>query len=155
MRSQQIAFWSLVGLFLALEICWIVVPGIYFHYHPVKPWPDADYGPPIWWTQLFWIALFTGIGVAQLRLVREIENEIAKFLLWLFLVLGTLFLIDDWVFSLAVRFWTIQGKPWSHFVQMAYEISTHSARYFFYGSLATGLSNLGFCLFRKRSAEPL
>src|SRR5215470_4514719 len=120
-RLEQTAFWGVVGLFLLLDLCWIVVPGVYFHYHSVEPWPGADYGPPIWWTFLFWIALFAGLGFPQLRLLRETGNKAAEFLYWLFLGLSTLCLMDCWIFSLSVRFWTIQGKPWSHSTQVAYE----------------------------------
>lgn len=83
-----------------MDFCWIIVPSAYFHYHPVKPWPGADYRAPIWWTLLFWIVLFAALGFLQLRMIRQFEGKFAKILFWLFLGLSSLWLIDNWIFSL-------------------------------------------------------
>ena len=79
-RPEQAVFWSAVGLSGVLDVCWIVVPRVYFHYHPLGPWTGADYETPIWGTFLFEIALFVGLGVTQLRLAGDLENRTAKFL---------------------------------------------------------------------------
>ena len=149
LRSEPVAFWGLVALFLVLDFCWIVIPGIYFHYHPVKPWPGADYGSPIWSTYLFWTAVLVGVGLPQLRLYRQLESKTASFLLWLFLMLALLLLIDNWIFSLAVRFWTIQGKRWSYWSELGYNTSRFVGPYVLRGTVGIGILNLGFFWLRR------
>jgi hypothetical protein len=149
---EEIIFWIIMALLLALAVAWETYPRIYKHYHPQLPWPGEpeSFGfPPI--TQYFFYACLIGsAGLAQLRFSLWFHRSISKTLLRVFLLANFVMLAGMWTFALANRFWTVQFQP-GGFYKAEHMMHTGGtfAAWGLWSSLALALSNLGCGLARK------
>jgi hypothetical protein len=150
---ERARLWIVVGFFLVLGLVWIVYPRVYQHYHPIPSWPGDVEDSQISHSKLcfFLVALVAALGILQLRFRRWFQRDASRFLFRVFLLFGLAMAFDFWTFSVATRFWTLTVQMQSDQARRVYETSGLLARYCLKCTVATGLLNVGFAMFRKRT----
>ena len=150
--------WTIVALFLALALTWVVYPRVFALSHPGLSWPVI---PPRWvdysdsspaLVYLFLACMTAGFGLWQTRFSRKFGRDSSIILLRLYLLASIVFVAGSWTFELGSRFWTIPIQNGSYAPDHILEVGRFLVKYGLYATLAFAFLNVTYSSFRERRA---
>lgn len=156
--SDEAVLWTIVGLFLALGLAWVIYPRIYAHSHPGLSWPVipqrwveySDSSPVL--VYFFLACMTAGFGLWQTRFSHRLGRDSSRTLLWLYLFASQIFVAGSWTFDLGSHFWTMPIQNGFYAPDRVLEVGRILVKLGLYTSLAAAFLNVTYSSFRQRRA---
>jgi hypothetical protein len=155
-RSEEAVLWTVVALFLALALTWVVYPRVFALSHPglyrpvVPPrWVEYSNSSPAL-VYFFLACMIAAFGLWQTRFSRQFGRNSSTFLLWVYLLASIVFVAGSWTFELGSRFWTIPTQNGFYAPDRVLEVGRFLVKWGLYASLAFAFLNVTYSSFRSR-----
>jgi hypothetical protein len=153
---EEMVLWIVVALLVALGLAWATYPRLYLHYHPTLPWPViperwkeySDSSPTL--VYFFFACMTAAFGLWQTRFSRHFGCDSSPFLLWLYLLFSSVFVIGSWTFDLGSHFWTFPILNDLYAADRVLKTGRILVKWGLYASLAAAFLNVTYSSFRKR-----